>query len=68
MAQMWRAEKPEVKARFKDLAIEEDRMHKAMYPGYRYVAGRRNPQLPLSKRNLTRDPMKVAERMIAAGF
>jgi hypothetical protein len=62
---MWRVEKPEVKAHFKALADEEDRMHKAKYPGYRYVAGRRNPQLPLSKRNLPNDPMTVTERLIA---
>ncbi|KAK3298192.1 high mobility group box-domain-containing protein [Chaetomium fimeti] len=68
VARTWQAEKPEVKARFKALADEEDRIHKEMYPGYRYVAGRRNPQLPLSKRNLTRDPMAVAERLIAAGL
>ncbi|KAH6641116.1 high mobility group box-domain-containing protein [Chaetomium tenue] len=68
VAQIWQAEKPEIKAHFKILADEEDRVHKEMYPGYRYVAGRRNPQLPLSKRNLTRDPMTVAERLIAAGF
>jgi hypothetical protein len=65
---MWRVEKPEVKARFKALADEEDRMHKATYPGYRYVAGRRNPQLPLSKRNLNRNPMKIDETLIATGF
>ncbi|KAH6628680.1 high mobility group box-domain-containing protein [Chaetomium tenue] len=68
VAQTWQAEKADVKARFKALADEEDRIHKEMYPGYRYVAGRRNPQLPLSKRNLTRDPMTVAERLIAAGL
>jgi hypothetical protein len=65
---MWRVEQPDVKARFKALAEEEDRMHKAKYPGYRYVAARRNPQLPLSKRNLTHDPMTVAERLIANGI
>jgi hypothetical protein len=65
---MWRHEDPAVKARFKALADEEDRMHKLMYPGYRYVAGRRRPQLALSKRNLPHDPMTVAERLIAAGF
>ncbi|AEO65014.1 uncharacterized protein THITE_2111506 [Thermothielavioides terrestris NRRL 8126] len=68
VAQMWRHEDPAVKARFKALADEEDRMHKLMYPGYRYVAGRRRPQLALSKRNLPHDPMTVAERLIAAGF
>ncbi|KAK4102748.1 hypothetical protein N658DRAFT_322164 [Parathielavia hyrcaniae] len=68
VAQMWRDEKPEVKSRFKALADEEDRLHKAKYPGYRYVAGRRNPQLPLSKRHLTQNPMTVDERLIAAGF
>ncbi|KAK4154863.1 mat A-3 [Chaetomidium leptoderma] len=68
VAQMWRDEKPEIKARFKDLADEGTRMHKAKYPGYRYVAGRRNPQLPLSKRNLPLNPMLVDERLIAAGF
>ncbi|KAJ4298462.1 hypothetical protein N0V88_003492 [Collariella sp. IMI 366227] len=68
VAQKWRTEKPEVKAHFKALADEEDRTHKAMYPGYRYEAGRRSPQLALSKRNLTRNPMKIAERLIAAGF
>src|SRR4051812_17729450 len=65
---MWRHERPEVKARFKALADEEDRRHKLMYPGYRYVAGRRNPQLPPFKRNLPCDPMRVAERLIAAGL
>jgi hypothetical protein len=65
---MWRAEKPEVKAHFKALANEEDRQHKLKYPGYRFEAGRRNPQLPLRKRNLTHDPMTVAERLVAAGF
>lgn len=65
---MWRAEKPEVKAHFKALADEEDRMHKTMYPGYRYVAGRRNPQPALRKRNLPHDPMTVAERLVSSGF
>ncbi|KAK3904983.1 high mobility group box-domain-containing protein [Staphylotrichum tortipilum] len=40
VAQMWRAETPEVKARFKALADEEDRVHKLKYPGYRYEAAR----------------------------
>nr|ALD16240.1 mat A-3 [Thermothelomyces heterothallicus] len=68
VAKTWRAEKPEIKAHFKALADEEDRIHKEKYPGYRYVAARRNPQLPLSKRNLPYDPMTVDERLIAAGF
>lgn len=68
MAQLWRVEKPEVKAHFKALADAEDRKHKAMYPGYRYEAARRNPQLALSKRNLPLNPMRVDERLIAAGF
>ncbi len=65
---MWRDEKLEVKAHFKSLADEEDRRHKMKYPGYRYEAARRNPQPALSKRNLPRNPMRVAERLIAAGF
>jgi hypothetical protein len=65
---MWGVEDPDVKAHFKALADEADCMHKAKYPGYRYVAGRRNPMLPLSKRNLLNDPMTVAERLIANGF
>ncbi|KAK4032296.1 mat A-3 [Parachaetomium inaequale] len=68
VAKTWQLEKPEVKAHFKVLADEEDRIHKEMYPGYRYVAARRNPQLPPSKRNLPYDPMTVDERLIAAGF
>ncbi|KAL2150016.1 hypothetical protein VTH82DRAFT_7692 [Thermothelomyces myriococcoides] len=68
ISKTWRLEKPEVKAHFKALADEEDRIHKEKYPGYRYVAARRNPQLPLSKRNLSHDPMTVDERLIAAGF
>ncbi|KAK4125087.1 hypothetical protein N657DRAFT_655203 [Parathielavia appendiculata] len=68
VGQMWRDAKPEIKVRFKALADEEDRMHKAKYPGYRYVAGRRNPQLPLSKRHLTQNPMTIDERLIAAGI
>jgi hypothetical protein len=65
---MWRVETPDVKARFKALADEEDRVHKLKYPGYRYEAARRNPQLPPSKRNLPRNPMRIAERLIAFGF
>lgn len=65
---MWHAEKPNVKAHIKALADEEERVHKLTYPGYRYQAGRRNPQLALSKRNLTHDPMTIAERLVAEGF
>lgn len=65
---MWRAEKPEVRAHFKALADEEDRLHKLKYPGYRFEAGRRNPSPALHKRNLPHDPMTVAERMVAEGF
>ncbi|KAK4248746.1 mat A-3 [Corynascus novoguineensis] len=68
VAKTWRAEKPEIKVYFKALADEENRIHKEKYPGYRYVAVRRDPQLLLSKRNLPHDPMTVDERLIAAGF
>ncbi|KAK4170739.1 sporulation minus regulator 2, partial [Triangularia setosa] len=36
----WKAEKPNVKAHFKALADEEDRIHKLNHPGYRYQARR----------------------------
>ncbi len=68
MAQLWRDEDYLVKIHFKALADEEDRRHKAMYPGYRYEAARRNPQPALSKRNLPLNPMRADERLIAAGF
>jgi hypothetical protein len=68
VAHMWRHEKPEVNARLKALADQEDQMHKMMYPSYCYEAGRRNHQLALSKLNLPHNPITVAERLIAAGF
>ncbi|KAL2020191.1 hypothetical protein VTK56DRAFT_8617 [Thermocarpiscus australiensis] len=67
VANMWRSEKPEVKAHFKALADEEDRRHKLAYPGYRYEAGR-NPQPALRNRHLSHDPMTIAERLIEAGY
>ncbi|KAK4233447.1 high mobility group box-domain-containing protein [Achaetomium macrosporum] len=67
VAQMWRNEKPEVRAHFRALAIEEDRLHKLRYPGYRYAAGNRNPTLPAARRGPA-DPMTVGERLIAAGY
>ncbi|KAL1840345.1 hypothetical protein VTJ49DRAFT_559 [Mycothermus thermophilus] len=68
VAKMWQAEKPETKHHFKCLADVEEALHREKYPGYRYVAGVRDPQLPASKRNLAHDPMTIAERLIEAGY
>jgi hypothetical protein len=65
---MWRAEKLETKMHFKRLADMEEALHQEKYPGYRYVAGLREPNLPPSKRNLPVDPMTVIERSIAMGL
>ncbi|KAK0723743.1 high mobility group box-domain-containing protein [Apiosordaria backusii] len=40
VSKTWKAESPQVKAHFKALADEEDRMHKLNHPGYRYQARR----------------------------
>ncbi|KAL2269416.1 hypothetical protein VTJ83DRAFT_1600 [Remersonia thermophila] len=68
VAKMWQAEKPETKYHFKYLADVEEALHREKYPGYRYVAGIRDPQLPPSKQNLDHDPMTIAERLIEAGY
>ncbi|KAK7398312.1 hypothetical protein QQX98_012313 [Neonectria punicea] len=36
---MWKDEAPEVKAHWQAMAEEEDRKHKAQYPGYKYNPG-----------------------------
>ncbi|KAK4139333.1 high mobility group box-domain-containing protein [Dichotomopilus funicola] len=68
VAQTWAAEKPSVKAYYKALADEEDRLHKAAYPGYRYIAGNRNTRAASSRRPEAHDPIRVDEKLIAAGF
>jgi len=66
---MWRAEDLYVKGHFKGLAVEEDRRHKAMYPSYRYGQEvRRRVYLPLSKQNLTQNPMDTAKLLIHDGY
>ncbi|KAK3311453.1 high mobility group box-domain-containing protein [Chaetomium strumarium] len=64
VAQMWRTEKPQIRAHFRALAIEEDRLHKARYPGYRYQGGTRHTT---PARQGEDDPMTIGQRLIAAG-
>ncbi|KAK4200257.1 sporulation minus regulator 2 [Triangularia verruculosa] len=41
VSKAWKSETPQVRAHFKALAEEEDRLHKLNHPGYRYSARRR---------------------------
>jgi hypothetical protein len=66
VAQLWRAEKPEVKSHFKALAKTEERNHKLMYPGHE-LAGARNPRRALVLADQLEDPMAIAETLIVAG-
>jgi hypothetical protein len=63
VAQMWRNEKPQIRAHFRQLAMEEDQLHKQRYPGYRYQGGTR----ATPARQGPVDPMRIGERLIASG-
>jgi hypothetical protein len=66
---MWRSERQHVKDHFHNLALEEEALHAATYPGYRHDNGRDlMPQYPLQQRQIEHDPMNIATHLIQSGF
>jgi len=67
VSRMWHEEKPEVKAHFKALADEEERLHKLRYPAYRFGPARRHHmQHFLARRHSIHNPVTMAAKLIVS--